>query len=79
MPAGWRNTVARRWTWQPKHLRDLAPVRTQHRASAATAGARSRGGELRDAVRWLTVKEIHRGDWVDPDHVGVTFGNYASQ
>jgi hypothetical protein len=25
------------------------------------------------------VKEIHRGDWVDPDHVGVTFGNYASQ
>ena len=28
-----------------------------------------------DAVRWLMLKEaeIHRGDWIDPDHAGVTF------
>jgi integrase len=34
-----------------------------------------------DAVRWLMLKEaeIHRGDWIDPDHADVTFGNYAEQ
>jgi hypothetical protein len=34
-----------------------------------------------DAVRWLALKEaeISRGDWIDPDHAGVLFGNYAEQ
>jgi len=34
-----------------------------------------------EAVRWLTLKEaeIRRGDWIDPDHADVTFGNYAGQ
>jgi len=28
-----------------------------------------------DAARWLMLNEaeIHRGDWIDPDHAGVTF------
>jgi len=34
-----------------------------------------------DAARWLMLKEaeIHRGEWVAPDHAGVSFGNYADQ
>ena len=34
-----------------------------------------------EAVRWLTLKEaeIRRGDWIDPEHAGVLFGNYAEQ
>jgi hypothetical protein len=34
-----------------------------------------------DAARWLMLKEaeIHRGEWVDPDHAGISFGNYARQ
>jgi integrase len=34
-----------------------------------------------DAVRWLALKEaeISRGDWIDPEHAGVLFGNYAEQ
>jgi integrase len=34
-----------------------------------------------DAARWLMLKEAetHRGEWVDPEHAGVSFGNYARQ
>lgn len=34
-----------------------------------------------EAVRWLALKEaeISRGDWIDPGHAGVLFGNYAEQ
>lgn len=34
-----------------------------------------------EAVRWLALKEaeIRRGDWIDPEHAGVLFGNYAEQ
>jgi len=34
-----------------------------------------------EAVRWLALKEaeIRRGDWIDPEHSGVLFGNYAEQ
>jgi integrase len=34
-----------------------------------------------DAARWLMLKEaeIHRGEWVDPDDAGISFGNYAHQ
>ena len=34
-----------------------------------------------EAVRWLALKEaeISRGDWIDPEHAGVLFGNYAEQ
>jgi hypothetical protein len=34
-----------------------------------------------EAVRWLALKEaeIGRGDWIDPEHAGVLFGNYAEQ
>jgi integrase len=34
-----------------------------------------------DAARWLMLKEaeIHRGEWIDPDHAAVSFGNYADQ
>ena len=34
-----------------------------------------------EAVRWLTLKEaeINRGDWMDPDHAAVLFGDYAEQ
>jgi integrase len=34
-----------------------------------------------DAVRWLALKEgeISRGDWIDPEHAGVLFGNYAEE
>jgi Phage integrase, N-terminal SAM-like domain len=34
-----------------------------------------------DAARWLMLKEaeIHRGEWIDPDQAGVSFGNYADQ
>jgi hypothetical protein len=27
----------------------------------------------------LKEAEIHRGEWVDPDHAGISFGNYARQ
>jgi integrase len=34
-----------------------------------------------EAVRWLTLKEaeIKRGDWIDPDHASVLFGEYAER
>src|SRR5207253_3100186 len=34
-----------------------------------------------EAVRWPTLKEaeIRRGDWIDTEHAGVLFGNYAEQ
>jgi hypothetical protein len=34
-----------------------------------------------EAVRWLALKEAEtrRGDWIDPEHAGVLFGNYAEQ
>ncbi|MBO0822246.1 MAG: site-specific integrase [Actinobacteria bacterium] len=34
-----------------------------------------------DAARWLMLKEaeIERGEWIDPDHAAISFGNYSRQ
>jgi hypothetical protein len=38
-------------------------------------------GRKAEAIRWLALKEgeISRGDWIDPEHAGVLFVNYAEE